>query len=117
MKDFKKLHVWQNGMEIVDMIFDLANQLPSDEKFGIRSQITRSAISIPANIAEGSARRSQKDYKRFLEIALDSAFEQETHVLIIRKRNWIAEERIGSVLENIISEPKMLVKFIEKLES
>jgi hypothetical protein len=72
MKDFKKLHVWQNGMEIVDMIFDLANQLPSDEKFGIRSQITR---------------------------------------------NWIAEERIGSVLENIISEQKILVKFIEKLES
>lgn len=88
MRDFNRLLIWQRGMEIVDDVYDLAPFLPSEEKFGMKSQMTRSAIGIPANIAEGSAKKSQKDYCRFIEIALGSAFELETHLRIVEKRKW-----------------------------
>ena len=81
MRDFKKLLIWQKGMTIVDEVYTAATLLPSEERYGIRAQITRCAI--PTNIAEGSAKKSEKDYKRYTEIALGSAFELETHLLII----------------------------------
>lgn len=115
MKDFKKLLVWQVGMDLVDRVYDLAADLPSDEKYGLRSQITRSATSIPATIAEGSAKRSTKDYMRYLEIALGSAFELETHILVVQRRRWVGEEKLNLVMGMISREQKMLVKFIDKL--
>jgi four helix bundle protein len=77
MRDFKKLLIWQQGMIIVDKVYDIILYLPVEEKFGMRSQITRSATAIPANIAEGSAKRSERDYVRFVEISFGSAFELE----------------------------------------
>lgn len=115
MKDFKKLMIWQLGMEIVDKVYDLTSLLPADERFGIRSQMTRSATSIPGNIAEGSAKRSSKDYLRFVEIAFGSAFELETHALIVQRRKWVADELVTTLLELIRKEQRMLAKFIEKL--
>ncbi len=70
MRKFKDLKIWQLGMEIVRDIYLLSAQLPNDEKYGLRSQVTRAAVSIPSNIAEGSSRHSDIDFKRFLEIAL-----------------------------------------------
>ena len=116
MKDFKKLLIWQLGMDIVDKVYDVASFLPSDEKYGIRSQMTRSAVSITANIAEGSAKRSMKDYVRFLEMSMGSAFELETHSLVVQRRKWIKEELILELLEMIKSEQRMLSKFIEKVQ-
>ena len=72
-------------MQLVIDIYKLSNKLPKEEKYGLKSQITRAAISIPSNIAEGSSRSSDKDFKRFLEISLGSAFELETQLLIIQK--------------------------------
>ncbi len=59
--------IWQTGMEIVDKTYDLISFLPVEEKYGIRSQLTRSAVSIPANIAEGSAKRSTKEYIKYID--------------------------------------------------
>jgi four helix bundle protein len=83
MKDFKKLLIWEKGMDIVVEAYNVAKLLPVEEKYSIKSQLTSAAISIPQNIAEGSSRRSTKDYIRFLEYALGSAFEVETIVLAI----------------------------------
>ena len=74
MRNFKKLEIWRNGIDIVKTIYYLSDKLPSEEKFGLRSQITRAAISIPSNIAEGCSRSSEKEFKRFLEIAMGSLF-------------------------------------------
>jgi four helix bundle protein len=60
MRNFKKLLIWQLGMEIVDKVYDIVPLLPSEEKFGLRLQMTKSAVSIPSNIAEGSGKRSSK---------------------------------------------------------
>lgn len=117
MKDFKKLQIWQLGMEIVDDVYNMIPSLPSEEKFGIKSQITRAAVSVPANIAEGNGKRSEKDKKRFIEVALGSAFELETHLIIVRNRRWVEERLIDKLIEKVLREQKMIDSFIDKLSS
>lgn len=113
MKNYKQLIVWQKGVELVQQAYLLTRELPSDEKFGLISQINRSAVSIPANIAEGSSRDSDKDYGRFLQIALGSAFELQTYCILIKKLGW-NPSNIESLLEEII---KMLHSFIKQIRS
>ena len=102
-------------MEIVDKVYDIIPLLPDVERYGMRSQITRSATAIPSNIAEGSAKRSQKDYLRYVEIALGSTFELETHCLVVEKRKWVKQEMISDLILTVQKEQKMLTKFIERL--
>ncbi|HSH50673.1 MAG TPA: four helix bundle protein [Bacteroidales bacterium] len=78
MKNFKKLKIWQKGFKIVIETYNITKEFPKDEKFTLTNQVNRSAVSITSNIAEGSSRRSQKDYFRFIEIALGSCFELES---------------------------------------
>jgi four helix bundle protein len=115
MKDFKKLLIWQLGMEIVNKVYDVSALIPSDERFGMKSQVTRAAVSIPANIAEGSAKRSNKEYVRFVEIAQGSAFELETHLLIIESRKWVDKKIIEELVEMVRREQKMIDGFLDKL--
>ena len=116
MRDFKKLMIWQLGMDIVDRVYEIIPSLPSDERFGIRSQMSRCAISIPGNIAEGSSKASKKDYSRYSEISLGSAFELETHLLIVQWRKWVEEGKVSELLVMINNEQKMLASFIDKLK-
>jgi four helix bundle protein len=116
MKDFKKLKIWQKGMELVMGVYELSAQLPVDERFGLKSQITRAAVSIPSNIAEGSAKKSKKDYVRFLEIALGSLFELETQLLMIDQLGYGDKQLRMSLLAGIDEEQKMLMSFILKVE-
>jgi len=83
--------------------------------FGLRSQLTRAVVSIPSNIAEGSSRESQKDYKRFLEISLGSCFEAETQLLITVQTQMIDEPTVQPVLEALREEIMLLHAFIKRL--
>jgi four helix bundle protein len=116
MRDFKKLMIWQLGMDIVDKVYDIVPHLPLEEKFGLRSQMTRSASSIPSNIAEGSAKRSVKEYIRYVEMSQGSAFELETHTLVVSRRKWVSEELINQLLDMVMQEQKMISKFIDRLD-
>ena len=89
MRNFRNLNIWQQGIELVTYVYEVAAQLPKEEKYGIASQICRASVSIPSNIAEGCSRNSDIEYKRFLEIALGSAFELETQLVIIQKLKTI----------------------------
>jgi four helix bundle protein len=115
MKDFKKLLIWQKAMEIVAAVYKIAEALPLEEKYGLRSQIARCSVSVAANIAEGSSRGSERDYRRFVEIALGSCFELETHCLIIVKLGLGDGERLTELLAMIDEEQKMLTAFIKTL--
>jgi four helix bundle protein len=117
MRDFKKLKIWQNGIELIEKIYRLMDDLPNSEKYGLISQMTRCAVSIPSNIAEGGARSSQKEYKRFLEIALGSAFELETQLIICEKMGWITIDHFDKLMDLLIEEQKMLSGFIRKLKA
>lgn len=117
MRNFRKLKIWEQGIEIVKEIYKIAQKLPSDEKFGLKSQITRAAVSIPSNIAEGSSRNSEIEFKRFLEIAMGSLFEVETQLVIIQELNLINEEELKIVFELLNNEAKMINGLITKLKA
>lgn len=108
MRNFKELKIWQKGFEIAIETYKLTETFPTTEKFGLTQQATRSAISIPSNIAEGSSRFSEKDYKRFIEISLGSSFELETQLLIAKAVNFGNTDILNSVLSKIDEEQKCL---------
>ncbi len=89
MRDFKKYDIWHLAMRIVNEVYTLSKSFPQEEKYGLTSQIKRSAVSIPSNIAEGCCRESDKAFKRFLEIAIGSAFELETQLIIALNQKYI----------------------------
>ena len=109
--------IWQKGMVLASEIYKASKFFPKEELFGLRSQTTRAAVSIPANIAEGSAKKSQKEYKYFLEVSLGSAFELETHLLIAKGQNCFPEEIINELLSKVIEVQRMVSSFITKLET
>jgi four helix bundle protein len=115
MKNFKQLKVWQKGFDIAVATFQFASSLPKEEKFGLFSQITRAAVSIPSNIAEGSSRSSEKDYARFIEISLGSCFELETQLLISQKVSLGDTQLQSQLLQELDEEEKMLIAFKSKL--
>ena len=117
MKNYKELNVWRQGIELVKISFALAKSLPSTERFGVVSQLTRAAVSIPANIAEGSGRNSDKDYARFLQIALGSAFELQTYFVIIKEMEWLTSNEIEGASQLLEQEIKMIQSFLKKLKA
>ena len=115
MRNFKKLKIWQKGINIIIQSYRFTKSFPKEEKFGLCTQINRSATSIPSNIAEGSSRSSDKDYARFLEISLGSAYELETQVFISQKLNF-GDLKLGiRLLDDIQQEQKMIVGYMNTL--
>ena len=108
--------IWQKGMEIWKETYALTKLLPDTEKFGIVSQMNRAAASIPANVSEGSSRDSQKDFNRYLQIALGSSFELETFLLGIKMLGFIEEVKSIKLADLIDEEQKMLMAFMKKLK-
>ncbi len=92
MFGFEKLEVWQAAIHFANSIYSATQGFPASERFGLTSQLRRSAVSIAANIAEGNGRFSRKDYVRFLEIAYGSLMESVSHLVIARQQRLIDEE-------------------------
>lgn len=116
MRNFRELKIWQKGFQIAVKSYQLVSTFPKEEKFGLSSQVTRAAVSIPSNVAEGCSRSSEKDYNRFLQIALGSGFELETQLLIAEQANFGDKEIRGELLKAVNEEQKMLSAFMRKLE-
>ena len=85
-RGYRELIVWQKAMDLVDLVFEFTETLPSDQRFRLVDQMQRSAISIPSNIAEGYRRRTVKDTRHFFTIAFSSGAELETQLEIARRR-------------------------------
>lgn len=90
--NFKKLKIWQIGLELSKTTLDLTDTFPDYEKYGLKSQMDKCAISIPSNIAEGSS-RTNKSFSHFLDISLGSSFELQTQVLLAKHRKYLSDER------------------------
>jgi four helix bundle protein len=91
---YRELNVWQKAMELVDDVYRVTATFPKSEIYGLTSQIRRSAVSIPSNIAEGAARKTTKDFLRFLSITLGSLAELETQIMIAQRQGFISESDI-----------------------
>ena len=117
MRNSRELQVWQKAMEIGVATYELTKLLPAEERFGLVSQMNRAAVSISSNIAEGGARSSDKDFGRFLEIALGSTFELESQIILCERAGLIKRENTKTPLELINEEQRMLTVFIQKLKA
>lgn len=93
MSDYKDLEVWKKAVELVTEIYRLSAEFPESEKFGLTNQMRRASVSIPSNIAEGSARHHAKDFIHFLRIADGSAAELETQLIISSKLDFVADTK------------------------
>ena len=112
MRNYENLRVWQAGMALADVAYQVTRKMPDTEKFGLASQIRRAAISVPANIAEGYGRGSEKDFLRFLRIARGSLFELETLIRIGERQSYIYSGAITSHSEAVYA---LLAKLIERV--
>jgi len=95
----KDLIVWQKAMDFVEEVYKLTNTMPKTEVYGLTSQIRRSAVSIPSNIAEGAARNHSKEFMQFLYVALGSVAELETQLLLAERLQFIPMAPIGNLSE------------------
>lgn len=117
MGNFKELLVWKKSIEFVTEIYEITASFPSEEKFGLVSQIRRSAVSIPSNIAGGNARRSSADYIQFLKIARGSGAEVETQIIISKNLGFIEEVKSEELTSKITEIMKMINGLINYLKT
>lgn len=115
IKSFKELKIWQKGIEIVEDIYTLTKFFPADEKYGLTSQMRRSAVSIPSNIAEGFKRYHNREYKQFLYITLGSTAELETQLILSNKLNYLSKNIMAPLSDKIDHLSKMITLLMKKL--
>lgn len=111
MHNFKELKVWQKARLLVKEIYLLTEEFPEHEKFNLTSQLQRAAISIPTNIAEGAGRNTDKDFLRFLDMALGSSFEVETELILAFDLAYFEEKRFTDISERVQEIQKMIIGF------
>jgi four helix bundle protein len=115
VKSYKELNIWEKGIEIVDNIYSITEKFPQKEIFVLSSQMQRSAIGIPSNIAEGFARGHTAEYRQFLRTALGSCAELNTQLIIAHRRNYITDTESLELQENLDHESRMIMNLIKSL--
>ncbi|MEP6741679.1 MAG: four helix bundle protein [bacterium] len=108
VNSFRDLRVWQAEMELVESVYQLTQEFPNHEIYGLTSQIRRAVVSIPSNIAEGHTRESTKEYLHHLSIAQASLAEIQTQIEIAMRLKYISPERFDEVRERCVSLSKQL---------
>jgi four helix bundle protein len=116
MRNFRELQIWERSYHLTILGYELLSEVNADEKFGITSQIKRALISIPSNIAEGASRSSDKDFLRFLGIALGSSYEVETQLMLLKDLKLIQSD-ITLVINETNQIQKMISSFILTLHN
>lgn len=117
MKTFRELFVWQKSMNLVTKVYEITKEFPKTESFGLTSQMRRSAISVPSNIAEGYGREGLKEFIRFLNISLSSLFELQTQIEISKDLKYLNQSRYDVLFELSREVERMLSSFIRSLKS
>ena len=115
MRNFRKLDIWKKAIELTKLIYKITVDFPITEKYGLKSQIQRAAVSVASNIAEGSSRRSEVDFARFLEMSIGSAFEVETQLIIGEELGYISKSNYESILSHIQILQKQINALLAKI--
>lgn len=113
IQSHRDLKVWQLGMQIAEDTYALTRSFPADERFGLTSQLRRAAVSVPANIAEGNARETTKDYLRFLSIAVASLAEVETYLDLAQRLNF-GEVGAGTRIQELVDEERRMLRGLQR---
>ncbi|MFN3757689.1 MAG: four helix bundle protein [Algoriphagus aquaeductus] len=114
--NFKNLKVWQKAVDLAVNVYELTKSFPSEERFGITSQMRRSSVSIPSNIAEGTAKNSSKSFSNCLDISLGESFELETQGIIANRVGILSEEKFTTFSEELAEVQKMIIGLKNTIE-
>lgn len=116
MQSFKKLRVWRQAHQLVLSVYRETRTFPEDERYGLTSQLRRGAASVPANIAEGVGRGGDREFARFLKIALGSAFEVEYHLLLSNELTYLDSTTYEEMEKQVQTVKRMLINFLRRLD-
>ena len=116
MQDFRKLQVWEKAHRFVLDIYRTSKNFPSDEKYGLTSQIRRASASIPTNIAEGCGRGGNREFAQFLRIAMGSASEVEYLLILVRDLDYVSPDRSTELESSLLEIKRMLNALIQKVQ-
>src|SRR3990172_1950462 len=117
MRDFRGLKVWEKAHHLTVAVYEDTATFPRNELFGLVSQIRRSCVSIPANIAEGCGKNSEAEFVRFLSIAFSSAIELEYHILLANDLNFLKNNDYEHMNVQVIEVKRMLAGLIRKIKT
>ena len=112
--NFRELNIWKNGMKVVKSTYIISKDLPTEEKYGLSSQIQRCSVSIPSNIAEGSGRGTVKDFTNFLNMSLSSSYELETQLILVNELFKVETELLIKEIQEL---QRMIIGFKRSLSS
>lgn len=114
--NFKNLMVWNKAVDMAVKVYQITSKFPNEEKFGMTSQMRRSSVSIPSNIAEGTARNSSKAFTNSLDISLGESFELETQTIIAKRVGLLTQDDFESINHDIDEIQKMIIGFKSTVE-
>ena len=117
MQDFRKLQVWQKSHALTLKVYQATQGFPSDERFGLTSQLRRAAVSIESNLAEGSSRGSDSDFGRFVQMSLGSASEVECQLLVARDLGFLTTAEHLVIEKEVQQLKRMLIGLSQKLKA
>ena len=118
IKSYKDLLIWQKGIKIVCLVYQLVKAFPKEELYALTSQLKRASVSIPSNIAEGYGRNTEKSFSHFLDISRGSLFEVETQLIIANELGFITNQTLyNEILGQIEEESKMINAFSKTLKN
>ncbi len=115
VRSYRDLLIWQKGIDLVEAIYQLTRKFPESEVYGLANQMRRSAVSLPANIAEGQARQHTGEFRQFLHVALGSAAELHTQITIAERIGYISNQDSEKFEKQILELRKMIYGLIGNL--
>lgn len=115
IKNFKKLEIWKRSCRLVKMTYNATKGFPSEERFGLTSQMRRAAVSAPSNIAEGCGRKSNADFCRFLDISLGSLCELETQFYLSCDLEFLTKQEMNALVSETEQVRKMIAAYQNKM--
>ncbi len=117
INSFRDLQIWQRGITLVERIYQATGSFPREERYGLTSQIRRSAVSIPSNIAEGFGRGFKNEYKQFLFVTIGSASELITQLTISDRLEYLSNKDANDLIDEVEQISKMTMALIKKLDA
>ena len=115
MHNYKNLKIWQKGLDLAEDIYKQTKSFPDDEKYGLTSQLRRASVSVASNIAEGSSRKSKKEFYHFLSIALGSTYEVGTQIELCSRIQLLEKETIEKLFSLLDEIEKMIIGYMKTL--